>query len=61
MRLIDDGETLSLYVDDMDTPVLVGVDSTVFANNRVLLYNRETDTGSDAIDNLLVSGLPEAP
>jgi len=57
VRVVDTGTTVSVFVDDMNTPVLVADVDTMFTINRVVFFNRETNTGSDWIDNVAVSGL----
>jgi hypothetical protein len=62
IRLVDDSKSLSLFIDDMNTPVAVGTIADVFTTNRVVFYNREFGA-VDAFDNFRISGLrvPRAP
>jgi len=55
IRLVDDGTSLTLYINDMKAPVAVGTVSDEFATNRVVFYNREFGA-VDAFDNFRISG-----
>ncbi len=57
VRIIDTGSEVSVFVDDLDTPLLVAEVDTSFTVNRIAFFNREIDTGTDRIDNVEISGL----
>jgi hypothetical protein len=49
-RITDDGTNLALYINNLTTPVLTAVDSTVIGN-RIGIYNREGSSGGSSISN----------
>jgi len=56
VRIVDAGASISVFIDDLVTPLLVAQVATTYTVNRVVFFNRETDTGSDFIDNVSIDG-----
>ena len=55
VKLVDNGRTLRLYVDDMSAPILVGFNASASKENRVVVYSRDAEIGSDSIGALSIS------